>query len=542
MMLVLIVFSTIPVSAEANSIQSYIVQGSDLATVVELVEAHGGQISMELEVINSVAADLDPQMVKALFAEKTITSIFPNENIEASSFTSENDIIDTGYPEATGANYVTDQGITGQGVTVAILDSGLANYNSLENTTDKQNRILAWIDFVEGKNNLTDPNGHGTHITGIIANSETGSDGSYNGVAPDANLVIVRILDKDGYGTYSNAIQGIEWVIEHKEEYNIKLINLSLTAEANSPYWADPLNQAVMKAWAAGITVITCTGNTGPDPLTITVPGNNPYVITVGAFTDAYTPLDMEDDYLASFSSSGPTLDAFAKPDLIAPGAHMVSPMSNGNQISKDQDATRVPGTHYYEMAGTSQAAATVTGIAALMYQQNPDLTPDEVKHRLMMTSTSMPFIEGHDVSVQEGQELYSVFQQGAGRVNALDAVFAEGINGQANQDMDIWADINGDSHYQGYAVYDVKQDIYTIQDVRESNNSYASENDNPDIQSGGLGLWSGGLGLWSGGLGLWSGGLGLWSGGLGLWSGGLGLWSGGLGLWSGSVSNWVEE
>jgi serine protease AprX len=537
--LLLIALSSFPASIQAAASESFIVQGSSISAVADAVTASGGQITSQLAIINGVAAYLTPAARAQLEDHPAITAITPNANVAASGLTAKKvKFPSADFPEASGADYVWQQGITGSGITIAVVDSGLAAFNPLVKDTANQNRLLGWVDFVQNRNKPIDPNGHGTHITSIMLNSQTGADGSYNGVAPDANLVAVRVLNKNGRGTYEKVIQGIQWVVDHKDEYNIKIMNLSLTGEVLSPYWADPLNQAVMNAWANGITVITCAGNEGPSPVSISVPGNNPYVITVGAFTDAYTPTDWQDDYLASFSGAGPTLDAFVKPDLVAPGAHMVAMMSNASYISKQHEANWFTGTKYYEMAGTSQAAAVVTGVAALMYQQNPNLTPDEMKYRLMITA--MPWIEG-DVPVEEARAAYSVFQQGAGRINAPDAVFAvEGVQGAANQGLDIWADMNGDAHYQGFAYYDEDDGVYRIDGIDESvNDGYVVWDGGLGLWSGGLGLWSGGLGLWSGGLGLWSGGLGLWSGGLGLWSGGLGLWSGGLGLWSGGFGLW---
>ena len=115
----------------------------------------------------------------------------------------------------------------------------------------------------------------------------------------------------------------MEWIIANRETYDIRVLNLSLSAPAQSHYWDDPLNQAVMAAWEAGIVVVASAGNLGPDPMTIGVPGNIPYVITVGAMTDSYTPNDFTDDKLASFSSAGPTHEGFVKPEIVAPGGHL---------------------------------------------------------------------------------------------------------------------------------------------------------------------------------------------------------------------------
>ena len=137
-----------------------------------------------------------------------------------------------------------------------------------------KDKIAAWVDFVDGSKSPTDPHGHGTHIAGIIANAQKGPDDEWNGVAPGVRLVGVRVLDEQGFSNYENVIQGIEWVIDHKDEYNIQVMNLSLVSTAEVPYWVDPLNNAVMQAWASGITVVVAAGNDGSDPMSIGVPGN----------------------------------------------------------------------------------------------------------------------------------------------------------------------------------------------------------------------------------------------------------------------------
>jgi serine protease AprX len=412
------------------------------------------------------------------------------------------------------------------------VDTGISNMRGLTKDIDGNNgRVVGWLDLVGGTTRVTDPNGHGSHVAGIIANTQIGADNEWDGVSPGVDLVGVRVLDANGFGTYDRVIQGIQWVIQNKDVYNIKVMNLSLVSAVQSPYWADPLNQAVMQAWAQGITVVVSAGNGGPGAMTIGVPGNNPYVITVGAFTDSYTPFDWNDDYLAPFSAAGPTLDGFAKPDVVAPGAHMLSTMQNSAILATTYAANRV-GTQYFSMAGTSQAAAVVSGIAALTLSYNPNLTPDQVKYRILVTA--FPWVDTNTTGA-----LYSIWQQGAGRVNAPDAVTAD-ISGAANVGMDIAADLAGTTHYEGFSYYDETTGLFRLRgDFNEWNGGYWAWNGGFGTWSGGFGTWSGGFGTWSGGFGTWSGGFGTWSGGFGTWSGGFGTWSGGFGTWSGGFGTW---
>ncbi|MCJ7622827.1 MAG: S8 family peptidase [Anaerolineaceae bacterium] len=517
-------------TGESNNpdLQSVIIQGHDSALVAQLVEAFGGKVTSQLEVINGVGAIISKETRSNLLANPEIVRIVPNAEVRLSDYriSSQNDNFpETDYPDTTGADLTWEGGSIGSGLSVAVVDTGIAPHQGLIKDTDGgSQRIAGWVDFIDGKKNPTDPNGHGTHIAGIIANSQYGSDGEWNGVAPGVNLVGVRVLNQDGFGTYEQVIQGIQWVIEHKSEYNIRVMNLSLVALVQSPYWADPLNQAVMRAWAEGITVVVATGNSGPDPMTIGVPGNTPYVITVGAFTDNYTVNDWSDDYITPFSSAGPTLDGFVKPDVVAPGAHITSTMSQGSEIAKNHTANWV-GNRYFSMAGTSQAAAIVSGIASLVLSHNPDLTPDQVKYRIMVTA--LPWM-----NPESSEAAYSMWQQGSGRVNAPDAVFAD-ISESANIGMDIWADLAGEQHYEGYSYYDEETGLFRLK------GDFGTWLDNYNAWDGTFGAWSGTFGAWSGTFGAWSGTFGAWSGTFGAWSGTFGAWSGTFGAWSGTFGAW---
>jgi len=168
-------------------------------------------------------------------------------------------------------------------------------------------RIVAHYDAIKNAELKTkfnsDKNGHGSHVTSILMSSRY-KDSEYNGVAPDARLIAIQAFDDEGAGTYSNVIRGLDWVLKNRDKYGIRVLNLSFSTKPRSWYWDDPLNQAVMAAWQSGIVVVASAGNKGPDPMTIGVPGNVPYVITVGAMTDSVTPIDWTDDALASFSAA----------------------------------------------------------------------------------------------------------------------------------------------------------------------------------------------------------------------------------------------
>jgi serine protease AprX len=528
---------------------SYIIQGSSPARLAELVARYGGEITSTLDIIHGVAATLPAGAAASLASEPGISNVTSNAQVsmsgpgqatpntppngQPSTFGAAQGIPNTDYPNVTGATVAWQAGVTGDGVTVAVLDTGMALMDGLiRNQNDRTAKVTAWKDFVGRMPVPVDPNGHGTHVAGIIANSQKGADGEYNGMAPAANLVIGRVLDEKGYGTYERIIAGIQWVVANRARYNIKVLNLSLHGDVHSPYWADPLDQAVTAAWAQGITVVVAAGNTGPSPMSIGVPGNDPYAITVGAFTDHYTVTDWSDDYITDFSSTGPTLDAFVKPDVVAPGAHIVSKMPIASVDSLTHVANRVGG-QYFSMSGTSQSAAVVSGIAALVLSKNGGLTPNQVKYRIL--STALPWVDA-----QSHQALYSVWQQGAGRVNAADAVLAD-IQGAANANMDIQADLKGTTHYEGFSYYDSASGKFMLHAPYDSlNTSYVSWNGSYSALTGSYGSWSDSYGSWSDSYGSWSDSYGSWSDSYGSWSDSYGSWSDSYGSWSDGYLAWA--
>src|SRR5881396_1030573 len=318
------------------------------------------------------------------------------------------------YPRVVRADKVWQQGITGGGVTVAILDSGVAADADL---VQPNNRILASVNFADQR--LTsDPGGHGTHIAGIVAGNGTRSGGQFTGIAPQANVVDVRVLGNTGSGRLSSVIRGIEWVLAHRAAYNIRVINLSFGAPARLPYRLDPMSAAVEIAWRRGLVVVAASGNGGPQRDTVETPGIDPYVITVGATDDRGT-LGRGDDMLAWFSAWG-SADSNAKPDLVAPGRRIVSlrvPGSALDTLFPDRVVLAQNGSTYFRLTGTSMATAVVSGAAALLLQGRPNLTPDQVKG--LLVGTTQPY------GAWSGQVLPDPIADGSGLLNAYAATIA---------------------------------------------------------------------------------------------------------------------
>jgi serine protease AprX len=347
----------------------------------------------------------------------------------------------TDYTLQTGATMLQFGGITGRGITIAVLDTGLW----IDPQQNLSSRILATANVTNGSSGPVtgDLYGHGTHVTSIMAGGAQNVAGGYFGVAPQANLVIVQAFDGFGAGRYADVIAGLDWIVANAKKYNIRVVNLSFGAPPQSDYWDDPVNQAVMAAWQAGIVVVAAAGNEGPAPMSIDVPGNVPYVITVGALTDNYTPYNTSDDRLASFSSAGPTFEGFVKPEVIAPGGHVVGSMQSSTYLANIDPDSMSTTESLFVMSGSSQAAAVTSGVVALILQADPALSPDQVKCKLMASASP---------AVTAGGTLaYSVFQQGAGLINAISAVNSP-ATGCANVGLNIGADLAGTTHFGGPA------------------------------------------------------------------------------------------
>ena len=297
------------------------------------------------------------------------------------------------YPIEVNADQVWSHGITGRDVTVAVLDSGVAADPDL---VSPSNRILASVNFAD-QSSASDPGGHGTHIAGIVAGNGTRSAGEFVGIAPNANIVDVRVLGRTGSGRISSVVRGIEWVVAHKSTYGIRVINMSFGAPVTASYRTDPLSAAVQIAWQRGLVVVAASGNTGPQRNTVLTPGIDPYVITVGALDDAGTVV-RGDDTLAPFSAWG-TADSNPKPDVVAPGRRIVSlrvPGSVLDTLFPDHLVIARNGATYLRLTGTSMATAVVSGAVALLLERRPDLAPDQVKAVLM--GTTQPY--GQDTGV----------------------------------------------------------------------------------------------------------------------------------------------
>ncbi len=375
------------------------------------VAKHHGKHNGDLSLVHAMMVSLPANEADRLSDEPTVKFISPDRKIHAHL---------TNTTPAINAPYAWSLGLDGTAIGVAVIDSGIVERKSMSvNKSDLHrfssggdSRIVFRKSWIKDGWGSDDGFGHGTHVAGIIAGNGFNSSGQGNfqtlqGIAPNVQLIDLRVLDANGEGVDSDVISAIQTAIAVKSKYNIQVINLSLGRTIYESYTVDPLCQAVEAAYQAGIVVVVAAGNDGRDNSagtngygTITSPANDPYVITVGAMKSMGTPT-RTDDLIASYSSKGPTvIDHIAKPDIVAPGNLVSSFMGN---VSSTTLATTYPQnvvpvgyyqtggssatSPYFILSGTSMAAPAVSGAVALLLQAQPSLTPDQVKARLMKTA-----------------------------------------------------------------------------------------------------------------------------------------------------------
>src|SRR5262245_29736445 len=295
--------------------------------------------------------------------------------------------------------------MTGKNIGVAVVDSGITTHAALGT------KVVYNKSFVTGDPSTNDVYGHGTHIAGIIAGSNTFVTPLYTGgIAPSANLLNLRVLGNDGTGLTSDVIDGIEWAVNNRQTYNIRVINLSLGHPVMEPSTTDPLCLAVADAVNHGIVVVASAGNAGKSANgrmvlgSIASPGNSPLALTVGAL-NTWGTVNRSDDAVTTYSSRGPTrYDLAVKPDVVAPGNKIVSLRANGSYLAEAYPSMYVAGSGsngYLRMSGTSMATGIVSGGIALLLEARPSLTPQQVK--LVVQAGSSYMVEAGLVAAGAG-------------------------------------------------------------------------------------------------------------------------------------------
>ncbi|MEN3015454.1 MAG: S8 family peptidase [bacterium] len=383
-------------------------------------------------VLAEVKKEALPNIYKSLpegmnvFKDERVKLVEPEElknlkQLEKMKNTQENDTENQTLPrknvtlQITGADKVHEMGYKGQGIVIAVIDTGVAKHQ------DFGDRITYFFDATStGYTNPHDGNGHGTHVAGIAA-----GDGQFKGLAPAAEIWGIRVLSDGGYGYTSDIIRGINKVVEKAKAEGKKVVaNMSLGGYAFKPWNQDPLALAVEKALQEGVYFAIAAGNSGPRPNTVGTPAIAPNAITVAAYQD-YKTEELTDDDIARFSSRGPVSNApdetsKLKPDISMPGVAIWAAVSEGSELYRLGKQGRIPMTEdgkYVAISGTSMATPAVAGAIALILNANPNLTPQQVKEIIIKHGIKLTKVDPTD------NKPYDNFDQGAGLVNVYEAV-----------------------------------------------------------------------------------------------------------------------
>jgi serine protease AprX len=369
--------------------------GASAAQQHAAVAAAGARVTRDLHLIGGLGVEGSARALERLAADPRVAQVTPDAPVRTSgSGVPAQDLVDS-YPASVYAPAVWATGLTGRGVGVAVIDTGVAGDlpDFRVSEADPTSRVVASVVTNPDATTAEDTYGHGTHVAGILAGDGTNRpssdplDGRHIGIAPDAHLVSIKASDDDGAASVLDVVYGVQFAVDHASEYGIRVINLSLESSATGSYTTDPLDAAVESAWMKGLVVVAAAGNRGATEGAVDhAPGNDPYVITVGGADDQGTKSTADDD-AAVWGSLGVTQDGVTKPEIIAPGAHITSTLAPGSAFAQLCPTCVRDGGAYFQAGGTSMAAPVVSGIAALLLQKHPDWTPDQVKGALVATA-----------------------------------------------------------------------------------------------------------------------------------------------------------
>ncbi len=381
-------------AASASLSETVVVTSTGLLSPAAAVLEVGGTVLTQYHLIDGVDASI-PTAEEPVLAAMPGIIVTPDVSVSVQSTTESTGphTPSDAFLQETGSTRLASAGDTGQGVTVAVLDTGIGNL------PDFSGRLVGGVDLTSENNPYQDSYGHGTFVAGLIDGNGASSNGQYSGEAPGAELVSIKVAGADGTTHLGTLISGLEWGVDHWSTYDIKVLNISLGFQPSQSTVNNPLDQAVEAVWNSGIVVVASTGNAGPFNGTVLSPGDDPLVITAGALDDMATA-STTDDEMNDFSSVGPTSpDGWVKPDLVTSGRSVVSLAAPGSTIYNDYPSARV-GSANFVGSGTSFSAAITSGAAALVLADNPGLTPNQIKARLLGNTdpgpVGDPFVDGH--------------------------------------------------------------------------------------------------------------------------------------------------
>lgn len=357
------------------------------------VLAAGGIVSHRLPILNGVGAKLSPESIEKLSLNTKIQNLVIDEDDDTNGLPSSPDSTQN-WEQLTRSfgkppqNYWlsslvkrSDHSLTGEGIGIAIVDTGIAKYNAEVGWSPN---VIARYDAItdtEG-GDVTDVTGHGTHLSSLIY----GDGKSLQGIAPNAPLAIVKAFNNESRAYFLDVIRAVQWVTQNKDRLGIRILNLSVSASSELPYFADPLNKALTAAWNLGLVVVVSAGNQGPKIRSVTAPGNNPWVITVGAALFNETNNSVE---VAHFSGRGPTAMGHIKPNLVAPGVRLAGHIGR-NTRRPSTESVESTENGLWVASGASQASAVVAGMVALLLEARPELSNHDIKCLLANTATPL--------------------------------------------------------------------------------------------------------------------------------------------------------
>src|SRR5712691_1419726 len=367
-----------------RSINVIVVARGDLSVLEADLRRSGLKRTVRVPIAHGVAVQLTPAFIDHFRADANVARLIYDAPVRLTDTPFNPTALATAYPAVVDALPVWSNPLaplTGQGIGIAVIDSGVASH------PDLGNRVIVSQNFNPNVNGNDDAYGHGTAVAGIIAGDGTAGLGQYIGVAPQANLISLRVNDGTGGAPTSAIMNAILWAVVNRITYNIRVINLSLQASVQESYRTSPIDAAVEYAWLKGLVVVVAAGNSGSNSA-LYAPANDPYVITVGA-TDDQGTVATTDDKLAGFSSYGVTQDGFTKPDFVAPGRHIITTLAPNSSFALNYPSFLV-GSQYIQLSGTSVAAPVVSGVAALYIESNPTVRPGQLKGVLLATANRL--------------------------------------------------------------------------------------------------------------------------------------------------------
>ncbi|MCW2542617.1 MAG: peptidase and in kexin sedolisin, partial [Frankiales bacterium] len=390
-------------STSGHALTKVIVSGAPGANglVREAVREAGGTDIASLAIINGWSARVPADELSDLAGATGVTAVTADRDIQLAGNTYDASISSSPYAWNSQAVPVwSSAGTKGGGVSVAVLDTGVTAIQDLSG------RVMAGPDLSGENNNAVDSMGHGTVMAGIIAGDGTAAGSQpRTGVAPEAQIISVKVAGANGATDVSTMLAGMAWIGAFKDVYNIKVLNLSWGVPSTQDPTIDPINFAVETLWHLGVTVVVAAGNAG----TVLKPGDDPLVVTVGAYDDKGDTVAANDS-IPAWSAQGPTAKGLAKPDLVASGRTLIAPRAPGSVVENlNPNALVAPA--YIRASGTSEATAVTSGVAALLLAEHPLWTPDQVKYALKSTASKLSGV--------------SSTLQGSGRVQASAAMNA---------------------------------------------------------------------------------------------------------------------